>query len=411
MADAIKFIHASDLHLDRPFEGISSLPAHVASTLANAPYLAAEKMFETAIVENVDFVLLSGDVACLERGGPRVAAFLLNQFERLADKDITVYWCSGEVDQPDRWPTSIDLPENVVTFTSSVVDRIAHKRNGLQIATILGCGYDGKKRVLGEFRVDETDPFPIALCHGTLDTNNFSMHQIRYWALGGKHRRSIVEKQNATGVYPGTTQGRVLEEAGNHSCTLCRVDTQGNLKIHAIEVDRVRWLQQSIAVAENVNLEEIQHVLADRILKISSEASDQLILVNWLMATTGDFNPRLRLNSFREEVLQWLRSEFGQDGEQGIWSVDFRVKEPKNLPGSWYEEDTILGDYLRSVARFSGDDSIPLGLHDYIPASVQDDSLVGIARVGKEDREKILRDSAMLGVEYLSQHEYETADE
>ncbi len=410
MADAIKFIHASDLHLDQPFEGISSIPAHIKTTLANAPYEAAEKLFETAIVENVDFVLLAGDVACLERGGPRVAAFLLNQFERLADKGITVYWCSGSVDQPDRWPTSIELPDNVVTFTSAVVDRIAHNRNGRQIATILGCGHDGKKRVLGEFRVDETDPFPIAFCHGKLDTNNFSMHQIRYWALGGNHQRSVIEKQDSIGIYPGTTQCRNIRETGSHSCTLCRVDTQGQLKIHTIDIDRVRWLNQTVAVAENVRIEELQNVLADRALKIASESPDQLVLVNWLTTTTGDFNPQIRLDSFREEVLQWLRDEFGKDGEQGIWSVDFRVKEPKNLPGSWYEEDTILGDYLRSVARFNGDETIPLGLHDYIPASVQDDSLVGIARVGKDQREIILRDAAMIGVEYLNQHEYETTD-
>jgi DNA repair exonuclease SbcCD nuclease subunit len=411
MADVFKFLHASDLHLDRPITGLSEIPGHLKATLANAPYEAAQKFFDAAIAENVDFVLLAGDVTCMDRGGPRTAAFLLNQFERLADKDIFVYWCAGEIDHPDRWPASIELPDNVVTFSSSVVERVSHRKHGVEIATIFGIGFDGKKRVSGEFRAEETDPFPIALSYGELENSNLTLHQIRYWALGGKHRRKVNDKASTMVVYPGTSQGRNLEETGSYSCTLGRVDQDGSLKMHEIDVDRVRWLPQTVAVAENIKLDDLKNVLADRALKVATESSDKLVLVNWHLTTTGDFNPRIRQEAWRKEVLKWLRDELGQDSERGIWSVDLTVQPPKSLPSSWYEEDTILGDYLRSVARYHADESIQLGLHEYTPAAIQDDSLATIGRVTKERRAEILREAAMVGVEYLSQHDIETSDE
>jgi len=91
MADAIKFIHAADLHLDQPISGLSELPTHLRSGLSSAPYSAAEKIFDLAIAERVDFVLLCGDLYDSDSGSARAYAFLLTQFQRLAEKNIHVY--------------------------------------------------------------------------------------------------------------------------------------------------------------------------------------------------------------------------------------------------------------------------------------------------------------------------------
>jgi len=74
MADAIKFIHAADLHLDQPISGLSELPTHLRSGLSNAPYVAAQKIFDLAIAERVDFVLLCGDLYDSESASARAFA-------------------------------------------------------------------------------------------------------------------------------------------------------------------------------------------------------------------------------------------------------------------------------------------------------------------------------------------------
>ena len=90
MNDILKFIHASDLHLDQPFSGVASPPNHIRSALIDCAYISAEKIFDRAIAERVDFVLLSGDIADIDRCGPRGISFLCEQFNRLDENNIHV---------------------------------------------------------------------------------------------------------------------------------------------------------------------------------------------------------------------------------------------------------------------------------------------------------------------------------
>ena len=102
MTEKIKFIHSSDFHLDEPIRGLQQLPQPLLETLAEAPYVAAESVFDTAITEKVDFVLLSGGLCNLEQLSARAVAFLVKQFQRLEQKDIFVYWCGAKEDSADQ---------------------------------------------------------------------------------------------------------------------------------------------------------------------------------------------------------------------------------------------------------------------------------------------------------------------
>ena len=136
-------------------------------------------------------------------------------------------------------------------------------------------------------------------------------------------------------------------------------------------------------------------------MKIAADTVDITILINWFLATSGEFNPAIRNREWSAELLEWLRDEFGRS-DRGIWSVRLDVEPPDSLPSSWYEEDTILGEYLRAVGRYQSDDSLKLSLHDYLPTSLEGDSLVGIGQVSKSNREEVLRAAAMIGIDYLA---------
>ena len=396
MAQAFKFIHASDFHLDRPIRGLAELPIHMKSVLANAPYDSARKVFDLAISDRVDFVLLSGDLFDLSCSGPRPAAFMLSQFERLADKGIEVYWCSGSVDPIDRWPTSIELPDNVVTFSTSVLEDVSHRRNGTTIASIYGIGYDEKRNSAVDFITDSDDGFSIGLAHGEFDSNTMPYDEIRYWAFGGRHKSTKLEKPGSIVAYPGTPQGRNPRESGSFGCFVCRVDTNGKLRVQSVETDAVRWLPQKVSIHESINDTDLKNMLAERALKLVSDNSDQSLLVDWNFTTTGDFNPALRRRENVEQLLDWLRDEFGR-GETGLWSTQVRIDPPSTLPTSWYEEDTILGEYLRSIGRYQSDESLNLSLHEYIPVAVENE-LSGVARISGDRRNSTLRQAALLGV-------------
>lgn len=403
MADTIKFIHASDFHLDVPFSGLTELPKHLIDVLANAPYDAAAKVFDTAIAERVDFVLLAGDLFDIDAGNARAAAFLLSQFERLAEKDIEVYWVAGSCDHPDRWPGSIELPENVLTFNSSIVERIEHRRDGKVIARIMACGHDHKRRSGADFVVPDNETFNIALTHGDFESSTLTGQHIRYWALGGRHKSAKLEKPDTIVVYPGSTQGRSPDEPGRHGFKICRVDNSGKLRVQTVESDRVRFLPQKVAISEQAQMSELKTELTDRALKIITDTTDQIVLSSWFLSTDGEFNPRLRKSEFAAELLEWLRDEFGRS-DKGLWSLSVRVETPQQLPIEWYEEDTLLGEYMRAVARYQSDDSLKLNLHDYLPQTVKNQVVSGMADVLLAEREQILGEAMMVGVDYLGKH-------
>ncbi len=401
MPEEFKFVHAADFHLDDQMEGLAELPVHLKQSIANAPYAAARGVFDLAISEAVDFVLLSGDLLDLEQAGCRASAFLLSQFERLAEKNIRVYWCGGEVDYPDRWPTAVELPKNVQTFSAAAVDELVVERRGKPLATIIASGFDHRRRGIGEFIVEAAAPFPIVMTHGQLDSVVLAAKHVRYWALGGQHKPALVDRSTSWVAYPGTPQARRPEETGAHGCHLVRVDGTGTVRTQFIELDSVRWMPQKLALAESSTPDQIRELLTDRALKLISEHPEQTLLVTWQLSPAGEFNPQLRQHRLQQETLKWLRDEFGRS-EQGIWSISLQTDPPAALPASWYEEDTILGDYLRALGRYQGDESIGLALHDYLPRSVQPDAVAEVLRLQGEERTRVLSAAGLMGVEYLT---------
>ena len=152
-------------------------------------------------------------------------------------------------------------------------------------------------------------------------------------------------------------------------------------------------------------MQELKDVLAERALKIISDTTDQIVLSRWFLNTEGDFNPRIRQEEWSSEILEWLRDEFGR-GDRGLWSTKVDVETPKSLPMEWYEEDTILGEYLRAVGRYQSDDSLKLNLHEYMPDTVKGDMMASVAHITRERRDITLRRAAMIGVNYLAGHKH-----
>src|SRR5699024_3233290 len=62
MTDSITFIHAADLHLDSPFKGLKKLPADIFNDIKQSTFSALDQLVHHAIVKQVDFVLLVGDL-------------------------------------------------------------------------------------------------------------------------------------------------------------------------------------------------------------------------------------------------------------------------------------------------------------------------------------------------------------
>ena len=105
-----RFIHASDFHLERPLMGVAEVPDHLRDVFLETPYASARRVFEAALSEDVQFVVLPGGIIAPAATGPRGPLFLAEQFARLAERRIEVYWAGSAIDTPEMWPASVKLP-------------------------------------------------------------------------------------------------------------------------------------------------------------------------------------------------------------------------------------------------------------------------------------------------------------
>ncbi len=204
----LRFLHASDFHLERPMRGLSEIPAGLADVIADAPFRAVERVFDAALSEQVDFVLLAGDVLQPTAAGPRGLVLLVEQLERLEARHIPVFWTTGRVDAATRWTDILHLPPNVHLATGRRVEHWKFEREGRLRAEIMGGTADEQHLIQPTGFRPSAGSVAIALAHGRLAAPVVAAQGVHYWALGGSHRRRVERSSVPVVHYPGTPQGR-----------------------------------------------------------------------------------------------------------------------------------------------------------------------------------------------------------
>jgi exonuclease SbcD len=403
MSEPLRLVHASDLHLELPVHGLADVPDHLRELLIEAPYQAAERVFETVLAENADALLIAGDVLNVDRAGPPAIVLLLDQFARLADRSIPVYWAGGAADVPDLWPRSVVLPPNVHVFPIGRVETLDLARHSETIARIQGtsCQEGGQLEARG-FHRDVHGLFTVGVAYGTNDSPGHEGDRVHYMALGGRHAQQTVDEQPGIAHYSGSPQGRGPTEIGTHGCTVITVDETGRPKLRSVATDAVRWSEQVLEVTASTRSEQLQERMVERLEKLQAQQPGVDHLVRWTIRGTGPLVNRLRPGGLTDELLVDLRRKFGERSP-AIWSASLDCASALSVPAEWYDQETCLGDFLRHVREFELHDDLPLDLQPFLPEDLADDPLAAIAQFdSSEQRSAILCRAAKLGVDLLT---------
>ncbi len=396
---AFRFLHASDFRLHEALSGLAEIPDALRETLLDAPYLSAQRVFDTALTEKVQFVILAGDLLNPMETSARGMAFLVQQFQRLAEQRIAIYWAGGRSDPPDRWPDAAKLPDNVTYFSRTKLEEVVHYISDHHGATLLGRSSGARGRVdLNDFSRDANDDFCIAIYNGDADAETLAGTSVHYWALGGRmNRRTLVEQPRRIVHYSGSPQGRSPRDYDVHGCTLVHVDTQRQMQAKLVPTDSVRFLKEPIFIPDNTNRSEIVRTLRERARALAAEAADRTLLVSWEVETGWRTAAELRHGTLAQEVIQDVQPT----APGGVWTVGLEPLLQGELPAHWYEEDTILGDFLRAAREYQTDQQ-PLRLHEFLGQRELDVTLQDVLQIAESaERQVFLREAALLGADLL----------
>jgi hypothetical protein len=251
-----------------------------------------------------------------------------------------------------------------------------------------------------EFSPDAVGLFSIGVACGEADAAALQAQGIHYWALGGRAERTTLFDSPRIAHYPGTPQGRRPAESGTHGCTLVHVDDQGRARMTFMAGNALEWLHEPLLIDPATRRTGLEAMFTQRIHGlIAGSKTDRL--VTWTIGGSGPLLAELRLGKLRGELLEWLRIEHGLSSPV-VWSIRLELEPQAALPAALYEQETILGDFLRALREFELDPQQPLNLEPLLT----DEQAAGlfsqaVAIADGATRKRVLHDAALLAMELL----------
>ena len=227
----IKILHAADLHLDSPFEG---LPAGKAAIRRGEQRALLSRIAELTRREGVQLVLLAGDLLDSENTYYETGEELCRSLSQIA---VPVFISPGNHDfySPKSVYARLKLPENVHVFTSGDIEAVTLPELGVRV---FGAAFTDKRSgaMLRGFHAERKDGLLNILCiHGDVGVRDsvydpISEDELRasgmdYAALGHVHKASGLKKAGDTWYsWPGCPEGRGFDETGEKGVLLGTIE-------------------------------------------------------------------------------------------------------------------------------------------------------------------------------------------
>ncbi|HUZ91243.1 MAG TPA: DNA repair exonuclease, partial [Methylocella sp.] len=128
---AYRFIHAADVHLDSPLRSLALRTPGLAELIGNATRGAFVRIVDLCLEEQVDALLLAGDLYDGDQTSMKTARFLAEQIRRLHDAGIRVFIIRGNHDALSRITKELTFPDSVKVFGGRA-EAVAVDRQGGQ---------------------------------------------------------------------------------------------------------------------------------------------------------------------------------------------------------------------------------------------------------------------------------------
>lgn len=299
MARSTTFIHAADLHLGAAFRGLRALSPAWADRMVKSIPNAYRQLVDYALTEEVDFVVISGDI--FDNTQPSYADFCLfrDGLEQLEAAHIPVYFCAGNHDPYTMWTREYgSLPANTFMFEPNAANFFLFEKEGSPFVILGGRSYYnqtwppsddiavGITREAADLISDEA-PFNIGVIHTGLDidptrspvkTKDLLSRHMDYWACGHIHHVHLLPAEAPVIAFSGCIQGRDIHETGPHG--VLKVTLRENLpnEVVFLPTAQVVWERIEVDVSSCSTISDIQEAITTRQFEYNADLQCQNML-------------------------------------------------------------------------------------------------------------------------------------
>jgi exonuclease SbcD len=308
-----RFVHTADLHLDSPLRSLALKNPELADLVRGATRTALARIVDLCLAENVDALLIAGDLYDGSQTSMNTALYLAGELRRLEGAGIRVFLIRGNHDSQSTVTRELTLPANVHVFSGRAKPVQAKTLADGREVYIHGISFanpHAPESLLPSFQAPIADAVNIGMLHTSLagtpghdpyapcSVAELMRHGFDYWALGHVHLRQIHSEKPLI-VMPGMPQGRDINEAGPKSVTLVTVGDDGSLEHQAraigqavfervpIDLDGAQdWRQMLDRAAETLSSLKNRTPADHLILRISLTGATSLA---WKLRRDPDF--------------------------------------------------------------------------------------------------------------------------
>lgn len=238
-----RFVHTADIHLDSPLRSLALRNPDLAELVGDASRQALVAIVDLCLEEQVDALIIAGDLYDGDQTSMKTARFLASQMERLHQASIRTYLIKGNHDALSKIARELVMPETVRIFGGHA-EALEITKGSLQVA-IHGLSFakpQAPESLLPKYRPPVHGAINIGIMHSSLagspghdayaPCNVLDLHAsgFDYWALGHIHQRAQ-HAGTATVIMPGMPQGRDINEAGAKTVSLVTVSDDRTITV------------------------------------------------------------------------------------------------------------------------------------------------------------------------------------
>ena len=348
-----RFAHLADCHLGSWRQ----------EELQRLNFQSFQKVIDTCIQEQVEFILISGDLFDSAYPPIEILKDSFAEFKKVKDANIPVYLIAGSHDFSASGKTFLDVLEKA-GFCKNVENWEAEESGKIKLkphmhGNIAIYGYPGRKsgmevEDLAKVYFSEIHPFTIFMIHttikdvvGTIPMESVEKQKLplaNYYAMGHIHQLFETKEANSHFVYPGPTFPNNFQELSDLKYGSFQiVETDGtNIKTQSIKVPLKEVA--SIEIEINNGLTATQEIISE-IDKLNLK--DKIVLLKLkgtlIQGKTGDikFN---EIDEFikKKEAFVSLRNISSIKIQETEFEIEaFQSDDVENI------EKKILGEYSR----------------------------------------------------------------